>query len=52
MLLRRIYKESGMSYVQKRKLIGGKSLESYGLKMETEIQFFFPVSAKQKRVNN
>ena len=40
MFLKRIFSEIGMSYVQERKLIGDKSLESYGFKMEIEIQFF------------
>ena len=41
MFLKRIFSEIGMSYVQERKLIGDKSLESYSFKMEIEIQFFF-----------
>ena len=49
MFLRRIFSEIGMSYVQERKLIGDKSLESYGFKMEIEIQknFMFQLNKRE-----
>ena len=49
MFLKRIFSDIGMSYVQERKLIGDKSLESYGFKMEIEIQkkFMFQLNKRE-----